>query len=869
MQCYQSLYHKDHSVLSLAATQEYIFCGTQGSCIHAWGAQDFLPKKVLTGHTGSVFSLVLDVGHHTLYSASGDGTVRAWDTTTLTCRFVLHSGPNVGDILSLAYCPQFDTLFMGCQNTSIQWFSPSSPDSRPKSPKELEHISQNSKFFDSATSQTFALELDPSVEHYVVFDNNIQPHSHYGHVYSLLLGSLPNQGADPVLFSGSGDGEVKLWSVSASGISPLRSLKGDITNIFAMTLSEGLLFCGCQDGLIKIWDLETNQMMLRLKAHSDDVLTLVSAYPNLYSASADGSIKIWDRNFQCLWETDGPEGIVLTSILSGPYLVTGSSDQVVKFWHLPEHALGVPPSPHSSLTRPALLTTLEKWITYSSISGSPRYQHDCRRAARFLKTTCEQLGAESRLIPGGYGQNPLVFARFRANAPPDLTNLSLHPGRAPSATDSPSPGSKNAETPTVLVYGHYDVFSVDESLWDSPPFEMHGRDGFLYGRGVTDDKGPILAMLYAVFELHQAQELAHNVEFLIEGEEENGSVGLKEAVQGAGGLFGRPSVILLSNSYWIGEDLPCLTYGLRGAIHSTIQVICDRKDVHSGVSGGAVVEPLQIVLKLVSQLVDDQGRVSIPEFYDSVAPPQRVEDTYYRQIVQRIENRPLDEAELEKLKARLMARWRFPSLTVHKVDVSGPQSNDSIIPHSAQASVSLRVVPNQAIDTVAAQFTEHVQRLFDQLFPGLSPASASGCRLNVTIRNTADWWLGDTTNAYFQAAEQAITNQWGTKPMYIREGGTIGAVPWLEHHFESSAVNIPLGQSSDQAHLSNERIRLKNLLKGKEVMKDFFRGIGQPQAQTSVSENSAIVSPMVAATNTNEATESNSAKPDSDAGLEV
>ncbi|KAJ1970564.1 hypothetical protein H4R35_005791 [Dimargaris xerosporica] len=805
--CFQSLYHKDHSVLSLAATEDYIFCGTQGSCIHVWGAQDFLPRTVLRGHMGSVFALALDTAHHTLYSGSGDGTVRAWNTETLTCQFVLHSGPNVGDILSLAYCVEFDTLFMGCQNTSIQWFSPSATDASPKSSGELESISHNSKFFDSATSQTFALDLDPSVEHYMVYDQNIQPHSHYGHVYALTLGTLPNSDA-VVLFSGSGDGQAKLWTVQADGIRPLRSLKGEIANIFSMTLSEGLLFCGCQDGAIKIWDLETYHLMWVLKAHADDVLSLTSNHQHLVSASADGTIKIWDKNFECLHTLAAHEGIILAMITANGYLVSGGSDQVVKFWDIPSHIATVPPSPLPPLYRHAMLATLERWVTYPSISGNPRYQQDCRRAARFLKTLMEQLGAESYLVPGAYGHNPLVFGKF-------MVSSHTSPLHSPTQDPPPSPAA-----PTVLVYGHYDVFSVDEDLWDSPPFQMSGRNGYIYGRGVTDDKGPILAMLYAVHELLQERSLPVNVCFLIEGEEENGSIGLKEAVASVREAVGRPDVVLLSNSYWMGEELPCLTYGLRGSIQATVNVVGKRQqDVHSGVSGGAVTEPLQIMLKLLSNLADSDGKVtSIPGFQADVLPVSDQEKQYYQEIIHRTGAESPSVEQAQQRIQGLMSRWRYPALTVHKIEVSGPHNNDSIIPHTAQASVSMRIVPNQSMEDITRLFTNHLEILF--------AAQKTDCELKIEIRKQANWWLGDTANRYFKAAEKAVEKHWGTKPIYIREGGTIGSVPWLESFFGASAVNIPLGQSSDQAHLCNERIRLKNLLVGKDVIKDFFRSFG-------------------------------------------
>lgn len=171
-----------------------------------------------------------------------------------------------------------------------------------------------------------------------------------------------------------------------------------------------------------------------------------------------------------------------------------------------------------------MLYALEKWIAMPTVSGVPSQLEECRRGAKFLKAVLQQLGAESRLIPGAPGHNPLVYGQFSAR----------------------STKSENQQRPlNVLVYGHYDVIAADSKKWDHPPFELTGKDGYLYGRGASDNKGPILACIFAASELQEEQQLDVNVKFLIEGEEENGSVGFFQAVDQNIKLFQEADVILL------------------------------------------------------------------------------------------------------------------------------------------------------------------------------------------------------------------------------------------------------------------------------------------------------------------------------------
>jgi di- and tripeptidase len=306
-------------------------------------------------------------------------------------------------------------------------------------------------------------------------------------------------------------------------------------------------------------------------------------------------------------------------------------------------------------------------------------------------------------------------------------------------------------------------------------------------------------------------------------------------------------MVLLSNSYWLGEDVPCITYGLRGVIHATVSICNKRADLHSGVEGGAISEPLIDLIHVLGKLVDNNKKVLIPGFYDNVSPLTETEEKLYDPIVEWMQTSETAQSstrahhstiaspnlggdehgketqrkiaaanellDAKKLKQQLMSRWRYPTLTVHKIDVS--INNPTIIPRSAKAAVSMRVVPDQTISDICAQFEEYVRKVF-------SECAESDNNISVTIESAAEYWLGDLNSKYFKAVEKAIQNEWQVKPLYIREGGSIPAVRWLEKFCNAPAIHIPFGQSSDQAHLHNERIRLLNLHAGRRIVKDLL-----------------------------------------------
>ncbi|RHZ75258.1 hypothetical protein Glove_216g180 [Diversispora epigaea] len=866
----------ENSVLSLACSFDHLFSGSQSPNIQVWNLKTFRQIAVLKGHSGSIFCLKLSKDHKMLFSSSGDGTVRVWDTKLLKCLYVIQSSHDVGDLFSVVYSDSLETLYIGCQNTSIQSFDLSIKEKYKAS--QPFYSCKNSKFFDSiltSTSSSTSLvssneiiintteerscirrineyeregeggeeegeeeeEEMETVERYEIDDSLVYLNSHNGYVYALELGKTKN---GEILMSGSGDGDVKVWSIKKNSMELLKVLKGTDAGILTLALYDDLIFCGAQGGDIKIYDLETYQHVRSLMAHDDDILALVFRGSNLFSGSADGTIKRWSKNFEILDTFRDHKGIILSLALtpqsdmesssdnSNLWLISGANDQLIKFWDLPVLAMTLEGKIEEESTTDMMLYALSKWISLQTVSGKLKYLEECLRGAKYLKSIFEQLGAaESFLIPNGNpGKNPIVFGKF-VGIDDELSSYKL-------------PCQYCKKKTNILVYGHYDVIDADETKWNSDPFEMFGKDGYIYGRGVSDNKGPMLATIFAASELQQEKKLKANVYFLIEGEEESGSVGFYEAIKKSKDLIGEIDVIFVSNSYWLDDEIPCLTYGLRGVIRSTIEITSSHTDLHSGVQGGAVSEPLNDMVRILSKLISKDNSILIPGFYDKVRPVTSSEQQLYEPLVElkireKFNNKfdmsqnqsindshhihNLTSSEFQKLQNRekLMARWRYPSLTIHKIDVSGP-NNATVIPCKAKANVSMRIVPDQDLNVIVKDFQSYVKSIFETL--------KTENDLSITIDNKTDWWLGDIGSKYYKATEQAIEQEWGIKPLYIREGGSIPTVKLLEKEFNAVTVHFPMGQSTDQAHLNNERIRLQNLFKGKLIFKSLFSKLG-------------------------------------------
>ncbi len=572
------------------------------------------------------------------------------------------------------------------------------------------------------------------------------------------------------------------------------------------------------------------------------------------------------QKYQCLTQWKAHHGKILASALANynghQLYITGANDNSINVWLLESHATTEKPSyeEHEDM----MITSLREFVSFHTVSALPEFAEDCRRGASFLRTLFKKLGGEAELLSAeDKVHHPVVFAKFTGKA-------------------------ERSKRKRILFYGHYDVVPADtrNGKWDTDPFQLKGINGYLYGRGVSDNKGPIMAALYAITDLMQAKALDSDVVFLIEGQEESGSNGFKETIRKYKERIGHIDYILLANSYWINDATPCLTYGLRGVMHATVCVESNNPDLHSGVDGSHMVnEPVSDLMTVLTKLKGPKNRVNLPGFYDGIPPVTAEEEARYADILSVLTTQqersgdrhghghghvpPRDEAAL---KAGLMARWREPNLTHHSVSVSGAEG--SLISSHASAKISVRLVPGQAVEQVTEALTGFVQAEFAAL--------ASGNRLTVQIDNQAEPWLGDPDNYIFRTLEEAIVQVWAplfsdstsqeeenvgkekrnsfressittddngnsslisspppsslrpklqskstkpklTKPLYIREGGSIPAIRFLEKEFDAPAAHLPCGQASDSAHLDNERLRVENLLKSREIFGIVFK----------------------------------------------
>lgn len=457
--------------------------------------------------------------------------------------------------------------------------------------------------------------------------------------------------------------------------------------------------------------------------------------------------------------------------------------------------------PKSKFDNKSLLRCLQRYISYKTISKLPElYVDDSRHCAQFLSKLFISFGAkQTKLLPVDNG-NPVVYAMFERNA----KNIS---------PDSPRK--------RLLWYAHYDVVDADGERddWATDPFVLTAKDGNLYGRGVSDNKGPTLSSIYAVTELYHKNELSCDVVFIIEGEEECGSIGFQKVVNNNKKLIGDIDWIMLSNSYWLDDEIPCLNYGLRGVINASILVISEKPDRHSGVDGGVLKEPTMDLIQILGKLVDPvTNKILIPNFYDDVLPTTEREIEIYEKIGIAAERTGMDDQDVKTL----LAKWRNPSLTVHKLEVSGP-NNNTVIPQVAQASISIRVVPNQDLTSIKSLLIEYLNKQFGAM------GNNRENKLKINVFHEAEPWLGDPSNMVYLVLYDNLVKNWGSQtpePLFIREGGSIPSIRFLEKCFDAQAAQIPCGQASDHAHLQNEKLRVLNLFKLRSVLVDTFRELG-------------------------------------------
>lgn len=383
---------------------------------------------------------------------------------------------------------------------------------------------------------------------------------------------------------------------------------------------------------------------------------------------------------------------------------------------------------------------------------------------------------------------------------------------------------------TILVYGHYDVQpALKDDGWATEPFELTVDDkGRMYGRGSTDDKGPVLGWLN-VIHAHQAAgvELPVNLLMCFEGMEEYGSDGLDEFIEKEaqkGGFFADADAVCISDNYWLGTEKPCLTYGLRGCNYYSVTISGPGQDLHSGVFGGTAQEPMTDLVRVLARLVDTNGKILIPGIYDEVAPITDDEKALYGNIGYTMENLfeslGSETSIFADKESTLMARWRHPSLSIHGIEgaFSAPGAK-TVIPAKVTGKFSIRTVPNMNSDKVNALVFDHLKSTFSDL--------RSKNTITTELQHEGKWWVASPSHWNFSAAARAVAHVFGVTPDLTREGGSIPVTLTFEQATGKNVLLLPMGSSTDAAHSINEKLDKWNYIQGTKLLGAYLHYVAE------------------------------------------
>ncbi|MDR1454366.1 MAG: dipeptidase [Tannerella sp.] len=374
-----------------------------------------------------------------------------------------------------------------------------------------------------------------------------------------------------------------------------------------------------------------------------------------------------------------------------------------------------------------------------------------------------------------------------------------------------SPGA-----PTVLVYGHYDVMPPEPlELWNSNPFEPVIRDGAVWARGADDDKGQLMIQLKGFQTALHEGLVGCNVKFVVEGEEETGSAGLTPFCETHRDLL-KTDVILVSDTSMYSEDVPSLTTGLRGLSYWEIEVTGPNRDLHSGHFGGAVANPLNVLCRLLADVTDSNGRITIPHFYDDVqelTPEERemmaqapFDEAKYRQAI------GVDALAGEAGYSTLERNSCRPSFDI--CGIRGGYTGEgakTVLPSSAIAKVSCRLVPHQDAARITQLFAD-----------SLTAAAPDSVKLRVTHCHSGQPYLCPVDLPAYRAAERAFAVAFGKKPLAMRRGGSIPIVPAFERILGAKTVLMGFGLERHAIHSPNENFGLERFLTGIEAVAEFY-----------------------------------------------
>ncbi len=441
-----------------------------------------------------------------------------------------------------------------------------------------------------------------------------------------------------------------------------------------------------------------------------------------------------------------------------------------------------------SQNKDRFLDELLELLRIPSISADSKYKGDVARCADAVKESLLKAGCDSAEICPTKG-HPIVYGE-------KIIDPAL---------------------PTVLVYGHYDVQPPDPlDLWESGPFEPVIKNGNIYARGACDDKGQVFMHVKAFEVMAKTNTLACNVKMMIEGEEEVGSDNLGKFLEDNKEKL-KADIVLVSDTSMISLENPSLETGLRGLAYMEVEVTGPNRDLHSGVYGGAVANPINILCKMIASMHDENNHITIPGFYDKVQELSAAER-------EALNNAPFDLEEYKKDLDISDVRGEKGYTTLERtgtrptLDVNGiwggytGEGAKTVLPSKAFAKISMRLVPNQGSHEISEIFTKH--------FESIAPA---GVKVKVTPHHGGEPVVTPTDSVAYKAAAKAIETAFGKEPIPTRGGGSIPIVALFEKTLGLKTVLMGFGLDSDSIHSPNEKYGVENYMKGIETIPYFHK----------------------------------------------
>ncbi|KAF5274858.1 hypothetical protein FQA39_LY07040 [Lamprigera yunnana] len=455
------------------------------------------------------------------------------------------------------------------------------------------------------------------------------------------------------------------------------------------------------------------------------------------------------------------------------------------------------------------IETLKEAIAIPSVSAWPENRKDTIEIMHWTAKHLRELGATIELRDMG---TQILHNGKEIPLPPAILGyLGQDPGKK-----------------TVCIYGHLDVQpALLEDGWDTKPFVLTKKDDKLYGRGASDDKGPVLCWLHSI-AAYQAlnEDIPVNIKFVFEGMEESGSEGLEELLDKEKELFLKDiDYVCISDNYWLGTNKPCITYGLRGICYFYIEIECAAQDLHSGIYGGAIYEAMPDLVYLLNTLIDNECNILIPGINDDVVPLTPEEEELYSQIEFDVSgfrsmvgtNRVARNEHKNKV---LMHRWRYASLSIHGIEGAHSEPGQkTVIPRKVIGKFSIRIVPNQEPKKIGEIVVNYLEKKWKE--------RNSPNTMKAAMVHGGQHWIEDPNHPNYQAGRRATKSVYNVEPDFIREGGSIPITITLQKYTGKNVILLPVGAGDDGAHSQNEKIDIRNYIQGTKLLGAYLYELAQ------------------------------------------